>query len=158
MLTITETWAEDYDIYNLFSLLTRTSELQVTDPRDKIYALLGLITVSDRSLFLPRYDVSVPEAYTLFTIASIKDDKDLSMLMAADRESPESQFPSWVPDWRRPPRSQPLDDIVIYNSSQGITQNFEELEHTPSPELPLDGAQIDIISESYALVDLCQEL
>jgi hypothetical protein len=63
------------------------------DPRDKIYALLGITSICIRSFILPRYDMSVGEAYTSSTIASIKDTNNLCLFMAADRESSDQSYP-----------------------------------------------------------------
>lgn len=148
------------NIKNLSGLLILTQDLKSTDPRDKIFGLLGLTKTSEKSLLLPRYDISVSDVYTSYTLALIKDDNELWVLMATDRESPSSDLPSWVPDWKQLSRTRTPENPhgTTYNVSPYITPRFQDLETRPSPELALEGAQVDLITDTYSVEDLCDEL
>jgi hypothetical protein len=147
----------------LFEMLIRSHELQVTDPRDRIYGLLGFSSVSDNFAFVPRYDIPVWEAFILFTIAVIKSTDNLFMLTTTDRESPDIQLPSWVPDWRQPPRTNLPHDVQVndslrFNVSLNIQPNDQLVKPSPSSELSLDGAHVDYVSEAFHLINLYREL
>jgi hypothetical protein len=84
---------------------------QYTDPRDKVYALLGLTSV-DKDMPLPKLDYSktVSQVYSETVHAIINDNADLSVLCL--RKSFEGtlthEMPSWVPDWTTSWDSAPL--------------------------------------------------
>ena len=68
-----------------------------TDPRDKLYALLGLAEEMD---FEPDYGVSVLEVYRMFVEACIERSGTLDVLSCVDIGS-NSDMPSWIPNWSR---------------------------------------------------------
>ncbi|KAI1260847.1 heterokaryon incompatibility protein-domain-containing protein [Xylariaceae sp. FL1019] len=81
-------------------MLNRARSMGATDPRDKVYAILGLIEPGEQTaLFRPDYTISVGECYKRSAVAIMLEKKNLDVLMI-DR-SPESELaaPSWVPDW-----------------------------------------------------------
>jgi len=77
--------------------------LEATNPRDRIYALLGLAV----DAIEPKYGRSVVEVYSEFAAKWIMEDRDTSILAHAElsgyRErklsKQRSDLPSWVPDW-----------------------------------------------------------
>lgn len=85
--------------------LTFARKFNAFDPKDKVFALLGL-SVNPRDRFARSeievdYSKSVPEIYTAATIHVIKTSADLSIF--ANIEDAEHRttvdLPSWVPDW-----------------------------------------------------------
>ena len=84
------------------ALLTQCRYQQASDPRDRMYGLLGLAHDEISSLLKPDYNEDVPAAYTRTTGAIITHGKSLYLLSQA-RKAAESDFlhslPSWVPDW-----------------------------------------------------------
>jgi hypothetical protein len=58
---------DDKQRLSLAYLLRKTKGLSATDPRDKIFALLGLADVHFSELFVPSYSISVPETYVSCT-------------------------------------------------------------------------------------------
>ena len=85
--------------------LARTS--QATDPRDKVFALFGLIFPQIRQTFQPNYLKSVPEVYCriakmLLFRYSIPSDSLFGLLSEAEANEDGCDLPSWVPDWRVP--------------------------------------------------------
>lgn len=84
------------------NVLQPTRRLQSADPRDKLFALLG---VCDQAPFLaPDYSKSTRDIYMEFTRSFIRQDKDLSILLTAGPWNPENgeniDLPSWTPDYR----------------------------------------------------------
>ncbi|KAH6880154.1 heterokaryon incompatibility protein-domain-containing protein [Thelonectria olida] len=80
-----------------------------TEPKDKVYALLGISEVgveysSDDIDFTVDYTQSVKDVFALATRVMIArgdvGDDDLDIIMAARRRNRQENWPSWVPDWR----------------------------------------------------------
>ncbi|KAH7064195.1 heterokaryon incompatibility protein-domain-containing protein [Paraphoma chrysanthemicola] len=111
---------------SLYELLPATRHLQATDPRDKIFAFLGLcdhtrteakksacdeeskklepwstedisLLVQRKSPFLPNYFNDVKVLYCTVTKRLLNS--TLFILSHAAQLPSESDFPSWVPDW-----------------------------------------------------------
>lgn len=85
------------------NVLHPTRHLQCQDPRDKLYALIG---VCEALTGLVEVDYSFPvrEVFTSFAKNKILQDGDLSVLLTAGLWSPlngdDINLPSWVPDLR----------------------------------------------------------
>ncbi|XHF97081.1 hypothetical protein AWENTII_000684 [Aspergillus wentii] len=84
--------------------LTRGREFQSSDPRDKVYALLGLQEhyTKDKPRLRPTYgEFSVVATFTKAAIQILEDTDDL--LLLGHGEGKDFQrvkgLPSWVPDW-----------------------------------------------------------
>jgi hypothetical protein len=77
--------------------------LESTDPRDKIFALLGLAAdrekLKDLGVF-PDYTKSCKETYTT-VMAALLQQGHISLLSLCQIPKLQSDLPSWVPDWSR---------------------------------------------------------
>jgi Heterokaryon incompatibility protein (HET) len=77
--------------------------LESTDPRDKIFALLGLAAdreeLEELGVF-PDYSKSCKEIYTT-TMAALLQQGHISLLSFCQSPKRQSDLPSWVPDWSR---------------------------------------------------------
>ncbi|KAI1746850.1 HET-domain-containing protein [Xylaria castorea] len=102
--------------------------LDSSDPRDKIFALLGLATdredLSARGVN-PDYTKSCWEVYTLATSAMLRQGH-LSLLsfVQPSRSSAPENLPSWVPNWCSPitePLQIVLDDHMILTPEFGAS-------------------------------------
>ncbi|KAK4452256.1 heterokaryon incompatibility protein-domain-containing protein [Podospora aff. communis PSN243] len=83
---------------DLWYLLTRFHPFQATDPRDKVYSLLGH-DVDGSSPEIPvDYAVSVRDLYTKEAVLILNKRKDLKLLNSCLHQKNQS-LPSWVPDW-----------------------------------------------------------
>jgi hypothetical protein len=89
----------------LAPLLLTSSRYQATNPRDKVYSLLGISSESKHSDLMPNYSLSAGEVFIKTAIHLIREDESLELLAAAGigwhRETP--NLPSWVPDFKSPP-------------------------------------------------------
>jgi ankyrin repeat protein len=79
-------------------------EFKASDPRDKIYATLGLATLASPSRkppFVPDYNFSVQEVYTNAARHFIEESGRLSCWEGCNtpRTKQIQGLPSWVPDW-----------------------------------------------------------
>lgn len=98
---------DDFKPMDLLTLLRWTSDMKATDPKDKLYALLGVDKVRDITV-LPNYNDTKSTVYTDFAASYIKTRSTLELLCNAgigigDRDP---ELPSWVPDFSLPEVSQ----------------------------------------------------
>lgn len=87
----------------LYSLI-RSRRFIASDPRDKVYALLGVAgnSVRGKTRFIPVYgERSAAETYTAAAIQILGDSDDLLLLTCAEGDKFRTipSLPSWVPDW-----------------------------------------------------------
>jgi hypothetical protein len=89
------------------SQLCRTLSLSATDPRDKLFSILGISRPSGAGLIIPDYTKSIRNVLIEATSAMLKDAKFAiyyyAPLQPLQDERPPSlpiQLPSWVPDLR----------------------------------------------------------
>ncbi|KAK7913890.1 HET-domain-containing protein [Apiospora marii] len=74
-----------------------------SDPRDKVYALLGITTGHVVERIIPDYDRPVAKVYRDVVETHIRSHDDLGFLRFAcygDKSDPDGA--SWIPDWRTP--------------------------------------------------------
>jgi hypothetical protein len=73
-----------------------------TDPRDKVYGLLGLAVGDEIGMVEPDYTSSLDEVFYAAALGSIKSNMNLDVLsyLVGKRSD---QMPSFVPDWAQQP-------------------------------------------------------
>lgn len=86
----------------LSDILWNTWDRDATDPRDKVFAILGLVG-ENYSDTLPNidYSKSIEEVYREVASLIITKEKSLDILLAASGLDNVGKLPTWVPDWRR---------------------------------------------------------
>jgi hypothetical protein len=76
-----------------------------TDPRDKVYGLLGLCSAEEKKKILPDYFTPVSLVYEQVALDIIKKNQSLDVFSQVCRSSFDGvelatvNLPSWVPDW-----------------------------------------------------------
>lgn len=80
-------------------LLSMTIELESTDPRDRIFGILGLSDECKSILPCPDYTKDLREIFTQVTKAFLSDTNSVRILSTACHENYASGIPSWVTDW-----------------------------------------------------------
>lgn len=116
--------ARTSDLRDLLVMLRRTD---CSDPRDRIYGILGIIeNNADRfsDLLKPDYQISVQDLYVSACKVLVEDDRDLSLLHYSCLGGEDSDLPSWVPDWRRTPTT--YSDINIQYAD--LLMDYTELD------------------------------
>jgi hypothetical protein len=85
---------------NILELVVKFRHYEATDPRDKIYGVLGIVQKEDdifKSIVVD-YRTPVIDLYTKFATSVILHQGNLSLLEHCRGQSLKS-LPSWVPDW-----------------------------------------------------------
>ena len=86
-------------VFNLLDVLPILRARGCSDPRDKIYAAIGL--ANEGAIISPDYASSVDETYVLAARQLITRKQDLNVLLYCEPAGPGSNLPSWTPDWQR---------------------------------------------------------
>lgn len=89
---------------SLIAIMAYFSDNNATDPRDRIYSLLGLAADAE-AIIRPNYNASTEDAYSELIKSFIKIHQSLdaicfAQLFHSSDTSSKSSLPSWVPDWR----------------------------------------------------------
>ena len=70
-----------------------------TDPRDKIYGVLSLLSPSIQNKIKPDYSISTSQVYTSTFLVYLEHVKRLELLDQCSIEDRSSERPSWIPNW-----------------------------------------------------------
>lgn len=83
-------------------LLDTTRKHYATDPRDKIYGLLGMSSDYSSEELIPNYHRTVNEVYVDLVEAHLTRYSSLHILNICEpQRAREAGLPSWAPDWAR---------------------------------------------------------
>ncbi|KAJ4334110.1 hypothetical protein N0V95_009253 [Ascochyta clinopodiicola] len=84
----------------LATLLVTTWDRASTDPRDKVFAMLGLVGEAEDVSLKPDYSKSTEQVYREVAREIIVKQGHMDVLLAASGVDGNEGIPSWVPDWR----------------------------------------------------------
>ena len=116
MLCDLVTLYKTFEKRRLVELLRYTRSFSATDPRDKVFALVGLADdISNDFIDYGNTEskVSFDVASFLLTDDSAKLPNALDLLSYVEHRDKPSDLPSWVPDWRSCPHNYiPIIDII----------------------------------------------
>jgi hypothetical protein len=144
------------------ALMAFTGDYKWTDPRDRIYSMLGLTSEVDRRIVgEPTYMVPVQKVYRDYVKSFIDTRQNLDIICFAHSFMPiDDSLPSWVPDWRRPvlPNTIPL---MVSQSAFRHVGNFRPVQrmspHTAIPEVAYEAsgketAKVQFSSDGLKLI------
>jgi hypothetical protein len=84
------------DLYQgILQILASARAKKATKPKDKIFALFGVMKELEVGLPLPNYQKSLQQVYTEAAIACINHDRCLHILFEAPSDNRRSKLPSW---------------------------------------------------------------
>lgn len=133
----------------LLRLLTQFRHCGATDPRDKVYALLGIASDMPNDADLkPDYAKPVAEVYQDLVKFIVTKDRNLDLLRACQISRPEHDLPSWVPAWSIAGSVQGLNSFAstfpgrASGNSVAVTRFPED-----SSTLVAQGVYVDIVME-----------
>ncbi|RYP27167.1 hypothetical protein DL768_011319 [Monosporascus sp. mg162] len=94
----------------LLRLLDLARDFMAADPRDKVYAILGLIIDADTYNLDVDYDLSVEELYTRVALQiAVRHGWAAVLRRAGTKQRRLERLPSWVPDWSKKIYPQSMD-------------------------------------------------
>jgi len=162
-----------YHTGGLLDLLMVGREFEATDPKDKIYSVLGIARVPMKSgggtYIHPRrapqggsapeaepmeidYSKTVSEVYQYLAKYFINRDRNLDILgiLSTHRGANSGDLPTWTPDWRVPTTEIEIDKYSDYFTTKfgaaGFT-NADEQDQADVGRLRVQGWPVDRITE-----------
>lgn len=134
--TFRESIEEDGCVTDEEHLLLHGRQCEATDPRDRVFALIGLAGDQARAALVPDYELAEPEVFWMATKYLITSRNSLDILSHCGLGRTDSLLPSWVvdlsTDWSELPLRFREDQETIYGSliSMVPTIIFHELGDT----------------------------
>jgi hypothetical protein len=95
-------YSPELDAPPLLELLLSHKSKKSTDPRDKVYALVGICSTRDTFGEID-YGREMKEIYTHTARRIISTEGKLDVICVKQHDIQQFNLPSWVPDWTRPP-------------------------------------------------------
>jgi hypothetical protein len=99
-------WYKGRNEMLLLSLVAYGSDSQASDPRDRVYALLGLAKYQGLN-YVPDYQCSIGDAYAKLVKSFVQTQQSLDIICFSHTFFSEARsaslglsVPSWVPDWQ----------------------------------------------------------
>ena len=135
----------------LENLLFLTRNSKATNPRDRLYALIGFTSNMSSIGISINYSISVPEVYIQATRAILANPGGVNILCAVQPDNNLSMdLPSWVPDWRSSWHIQCFGSQMFaqsphytYNASLGRFPSIQDVGNFK--KLVIQGFPVDII-------------
>lgn len=84
---------------SLLALLRNFRSFHATDPRDKVYAILSLMSKHEGFDITPDYRLTVEEVYRELVKKYVAATRNLDILVCCLPAASNHALPSWVPDW-----------------------------------------------------------
>ncbi|KAI0969291.1 heterokaryon incompatibility protein-domain-containing protein [Xylaria arbuscula] len=143
-------------------LLVRSVEFQCSDPRDRIYGLLGLTTDDARSAISVKYhdDYSELDASIEAARFSLTDESSFQLLEMSGISADLGEFPSrraaervnWVPDWQNPHIARMRETLTHAKSHETATHRRCRVRPLAKHKddiksLHIEGAIVDTVKE-----------
>lgn len=127
-----------------------------TDPRDKVFATLALVSPRAQELLNIDYALDLPVLYTNTAMVILNLTNELDFLSACEPASPRSDIPSWVPDWSDT-RTQAHTFIGLAKLAPfaaGGDMKLQAEAHISSMQLKLKGKFWDTVTFAFPLSDV----
>ncbi|TQN67654.1 Heterokaryon incompatibility protein 6, OR allele [Colletotrichum shisoi] len=138
---------------DLLSLLLSFREVEATDPRDLYFALLGLASDGDREEFRPDYSATFEQTALRFARTLLHEPFSEELLDHAGIADSlnGADFPSWIPDFRRPWRRMTVADAAESEAAGETDFDFGFDPNEADDVLLLMGVKVDTISHATDL-------
>jgi Heterokaryon incompatibility protein (HET) len=143
--------------HSLLELLLSHLHKHATDPRDKVYALVGMSLARDDPRFTLDYSLSVSEVYTNVVNYEINATRKLDIICAHNPGSSTLALPSWVPDWAAPNMNDYINGLHLRNPAETHAAGSSQAEFRRSDDgtiLYVRGFSFDI---TEAVGQPCEE-
>ena len=111
----------------LIHVLQGTKDAQCSNPRDKIYAVLNLVSEPERCGIQPDYEKSTSKVFRDLMLTRTLGYKDLALLTICELQDDRGELPSWVPNLSVPRRCDIINDAAAcWNSAAEARYSDED--------------------------------
>jgi hypothetical protein len=118
MLMSCRKWRELGKASPLLPILNVVNWTSCSDPRDKVYGILGIVADPHIARISPDYNLQTHEVYTKLVRCHIESSCRLDILGFAKPSSILEELPGWVPDWSVTSVRWPLNQLVRGSASR----------------------------------------
>lgn len=136
-----------YQRITALNQVTVGSRFKCVQPRDRVYALLGLLDSNIRNKIVVDYNKSLEEVYTDFAEVLIETSHSLEVLTGAGLCGEPSSCPSWVQDWSLDDSEQPKPLRYSKYSASCLTRPNYSINRKAN-ELTIRGIAVDSVLEA----------
>lgn len=138
-------------------MLDSFKRLDSTDPRDKVFALLGFVAVDGPypELITPDYKKSTEQVYLDVARYLILTEQTLHVLNQRRllSTSRHRSLPTWIPDWQVNTQSEMTFRYINYKDERTLIGNKPVTQHVqflPSGVLCVKGFEVDVVSGVFS--------
>jgi hypothetical protein len=128
--------------YPIYTLLLAIRRQKCSDPRDKIYGLLGVASPMFAKEIHPKYSSPAGEVYKDALLADFNHTKRLELLQSCSLVERLIDSPSWVADWSFPRTLHPL----FYSAQFASGASYAEANYISPHTLEVTGVRCAIVS------------
>lgn len=118
---------EKSEAYSFLKVLNAYRTKHASDPRDKVFGVLGILPEEFRYEFRPNYSASLKEVYTNVVDFLLRTTGRLDVICEAiyfPLHISTANLPSWVPDWSHIPQMRALGLRFNFSASQDTSADF----------------------------------
>lgn len=143
--------------FELLEVLSCTLLLQATDPRDKLYSLLGVVAAARKGspVEKPDYTISSDVLFKRTAASQLKEKGSLKFLSFVEHGSDLTELvPSWVPRWSRPPTGR--NPFAQYSKNFATTGSSKPVYRLAGNdcELAVSGLYLDFIKVTTVFLEV----
>ncbi|KAF4448985.1 HET-domain-containing protein [Fusarium austroafricanum] len=151
----------------LVRLLQSTQDYQATDPRDKLYALLGMASDISAEDFVPDYSKPVRQVFEELIAFMAVHRKNLDLICLGHFNDQTQASPSWLPCWQPSAGIRPLSGRNLVDSTERDTKAVVDMTQFPHKliaegiivdNIQLDGGSATIVHECWSTIQRWQNL
>lgn len=102
---------------SLEDLIYQTQASKCSDPRDRVYALLGLLPSGSSGEIKPDYSQTISQVYRDAVTKQLEQFGDCKILQSCELERSQTKMPTWVPNWSIRRESRPIELVSAAGES-----------------------------------------
>ncbi|KAI3343432.1 heterokaryon incompatibility protein-domain-containing protein [Ustulina deusta] len=143
---------------SLLNIMRAYRRKLASDPRDKIFGILGVLPEDVRKEFLVDYSLSIKEVYTNVADFLLSTTNCLDVICESihfPKQAGIANLPSWVPDWSRSPETRALGYSHNFTAAADTDADWRLLDERRN-ELEISAIYIDTVwKRGVAVATLC---